>query len=69
MGGEPIKLTELRVLCTERNWQGVLASGATRTNGGLALTLAHSQALLGCEVTSHSSKKGILLGIGKLDLF
>lgn len=34
MGGEPIKLTELRVLCMERNWQGVLASGATQNQWG-----------------------------------
>lgn len=38
MGGEPIKLTELRVLCMERNWQSVLASGATEPMGGLVLT-------------------------------
>lgn len=34
MGGEPIKLTELRVLCMERNWQGVLASGVTLNQWG-----------------------------------
>lgn len=34
MGGEPIKLTEWRAVCTERNWQGMLASRATQNQRG-----------------------------------
>lgn len=34
MGGEPIKLTELRELRMERNWQGVLALGGTQDQWG-----------------------------------
>lgn len=61
MGGEPIKLTELRMPCMERNWQGVLVSGATQNRwGGPSLLQATHKPCWAGKCQHKARKRGIL---------